>query len=157
MKRFLFPILTAAILLGSAMAAYAVSMSITEVKAATAGTVVTVTGEITAADGNDYTISDGVDTISLGFGPIWYKAMGLTVGETVTVVGELDTGKDGTKAPEIDGFTATKADGTVITARTGPGKPPWAGKGGAKGAGKAGTPEVDDADDAPGSEVADQD
>jgi uncharacterized protein YdeI (BOF family) len=145
MKRFLLPVLTVAIMLGTAVAAYAVTASITDAKAATAGTVVTITGKVMTADGNDYTISDGVDTISLGFGPAWYKAMGLTVGETVTVEGEIDTGKDGTKAPEMDGFSATKADGTVVTARTGPGKPPWAGKGGPNGAGKAGSAD-DDAD-----------
>jgi hypothetical protein len=145
MKRFLLPVLTVAIVLATAVAAYAVTASISDAKAATAGTVVTITGKVMTADGNDYTISDGVDTISLGFGPVWYKAMGLTVGETITVKGEIDTGKDGTKAPEMDGFSATKADGSVVTARTGPGKPPWAGKGGPNGAGKAGSAD-DDAD-----------
>jgi uncharacterized protein YdeI (BOF family) len=131
MKRFLFPVLTIAILLGTAATAYA--LSIADAKSSPAGTVVTVTGEITKADGNDYTLFDGTDSITVGFGPKWNMAVGLVVGETVTVEGEIDTGKDGTKAPEIDGFSATKADGTKITVRTGPGKPSWAGVGGPKG------------------------
>jgi uncharacterized protein YdeI (BOF family) len=136
MRRILFPVFVIAVLLGTAAVAYAIS--ITDVKSATAGTAVTVAGTITAADGNDYTLSDGTATITVGFGPVWYKAMGLVVGDSVTVTGEIDTGKDGTKPAEIDGFSATKADGTVVTARTGPGKPPWAG--GPKGAGRAKTP-----------------
>ncbi len=135
MKRFLFPVLTVGILLGTAAVAYAVTMTIPEAKSAAPGTLVTVTGEITAVDGNDYTLTSGADSIKVGFGPAWFKAMGLALHETVSVEGEIDTGKDGTKPAEIDGFSATKADGTVITARTGPGKPPWAGKGG-KGKGK---------------------
>jgi uncharacterized protein YdeI (BOF family) len=138
MKRFLFPVLAIAILLGTAATAYAIS--VTDAKSAAAGTLVTITGEITKADGNDYTLFDGTDSIIVGFGPTWNMTMGLVVGETVTVEGEIDKGKDGLKAAEIDGFSATKADGTKVTARTGPGKPPWAGVGGPKGkaAGKAG-------------------
>ncbi len=135
MKRFLLPMLAIAILLGTAATAYAVTMTLAEAKSAPADTVVTVSGEITAADGNDYTLSDGTDSIIVGLGPTWNTVVGLAVGDKVTVEGEIDKGKDGSKAAAIDGFSATKADGTKVTVRTGPGKPPWAGRGGPKGKG----------------------
>jgi uncharacterized protein (TIGR00156 family) len=136
MRKYLFPMLVAGVLLATAMTAFAVTMSIGEAKTAAKDTAVTLSGTITAAKGNDYALSDGVDSIMVGFGPAWFKAMNLQVGEVVTITGEVDKGKDGAKAAEVDGFSATKADGTVVTARTGPGKPPWAGKGGPKGKGR---------------------
>jgi uncharacterized protein YdeI (BOF family) len=148
MKRFLFPMLTVAVLLGTAASAYAVSMSIADATAAKAETTVTITGEVTKADGNAYTITDSTGAITVGFGPTWYKTVDLKVGDTVTIEGEIDTGKDGTKAPEIDGFTTQRGTEAKIVVRTGPGKPPWAGRGGPKGAGKAGLPDGT-SDDAP--------
>jgi uncharacterized protein YdeI (BOF family) len=145
MKRFLLPALTVAAVFAITATAYAVTMSIGEAAKAPAGTAVTVSGEVTAANGNDYTISDATDSVSVGFGPEWYKAVKLSVGEKVTVAGEVDKGKDGTKAAEVDGFSVTKADGKVETVRTGPGKPPWAGRGGPNGKGVGGA--ADKADD----------
>lgn len=135
MKRFLLPVLTIVCVFAISATAYAVTMSIGEATSAPADTTITVSGEVTAASGNEYTISDGTDSISVGFGPEWYKAVQLVVGEKVTVNGEVDKGKDGTKAAEVDGFSVTRADGTVETVRTGPGKPPWAGRGGPNGTG----------------------
>jgi uncharacterized protein YdeI (BOF family) len=148
MRKYLFPMLVAGLVLATAVTAFAVTMSITEAKNAAKDTEVTLSGTITVADGNDYTISDGVDSIKVEFGPVWYKAANLKVGEAVTVTGEIDKGKDGAKAAEVDGFSATKADGTVVTARKGPGKPPWAGQGGRNGKGAKGdTADDDPADD----------
>jgi hypothetical protein len=69
-------------------------------------------------------------TIPVDAGPSWYAIkLGLAVlktGMTVTVTGELGTGKDGTKAPELDAFTITPEGGTEIKIK-GPGRPPWAG------------------------------
>jgi uncharacterized protein YdeI (BOF family) len=140
-KRFLFPVLTIAILLGTAATAYAITaMTVTEASGATAGTIVSVTGTVTKANGNEYTLSDGVNTITVGFGPTWNVATNLAVDQVVTVEGEIDTGKDGTKVAEIDGFNVTPEGGTKVVVRPGPGKPPWAGVGGPKGkaAGKGG-------------------
>ena len=133
MKRLLLPVLTIACVLAISATAYAVTTSISETATAPAGTVVTVSGEVMAANGNEYTISDGTGSVSVGFGPEWYKTVRLAVGEQVTVSGEVDKGKDGTKAAEVDGFSVTKGDGTVETVRTGPGRPPWAGRGGRDG------------------------
>jgi hypothetical protein len=133
-------------------------MSISDAKNAAKDTEVTLSGTITVADGNDYTLSDGVESITVGFGPTWYKATNLKVGEAVTITGEIDKGKDGAKAAEVDGFSATKSDGTVVKVREGSGKPPWAGKGGPKGKGGAKVkdasekPCTDDCNDVPGSD-----
>jgi uncharacterized protein YdeI (BOF family) len=155
MKRFLFPMLTVAVLLGTAATAYAATMSISGVASALPGTIVSVTGEITKAEGNAYVITDRTGSISVGFGPSWYKAVGLQVGDTVTVEGEVDTGKDGTKAAEIDGFTAQTGTDAKIVVRDGPGKPPWAGRGGPNGKGKGADKSAgaeDDANEAPDSD-----
>ncbi len=142
MKRLLLPMLTIACVLAISATAYAVTMSIGETATAPAGTAVTVSGEITAANGNEYTISDGTGSVSVGFGPEWYEAVHLAVGEQITVDGEVDKGRDGTEAAEVDGFSVTMADGTVQTVRTGPGRPPWAGRGGPDG--NAGTDAAND-------------
>ncbi|MDO8915827.1 MAG: NirD/YgiW/YdeI family stress tolerance protein [Coriobacteriia bacterium] len=155
MKRFLFPMLTVAVLLGTAATAYAVSVSIADATAAKAGTSVSITGEVTKADGNAYTITDSTGAITVGFGPTWYKTVDLKVGDTVTIEGEIDTGKDGTKAPEVDGFTAQRGTEPKIVVRTGPGKPPWAGRGGPNGKGKGADKSAgaeDDANEAPDSD-----
>jgi uncharacterized protein YdeI (BOF family) len=89
-------------------------------------TEVTVTGTVKSVDGNEYAISDATGTITVEAGPRWYQAVDLAVGEIVSVTGEVDTGKDGTKIAAIDAFSITKADGSIITVK-GAGKPPWAG------------------------------
>jgi uncharacterized protein YdeI (BOF family) len=138
MKRILLIGAITALVLGVVGTAVAATYgSIAEIKALPADSPVTFTATVLSADGNDYTLSDGVDTLSLGFGPRWYKAVDLVVGDKVTVTGEVDKGKTGDKAAAVDAFSVTTSSGTAIEVRTGPGKPPWAGKGGPKG--KAGT------------------
>jgi hypothetical protein len=88
-------------------------------------TEVSITGTVTSVDGNDFVVSDGTE-IAVEAGPTWYQAIDVAVGDNVTVTGEVDTGKDGTKTAVIEAFSIT-LDGSVITVREGPGKPPWAG------------------------------
>ncbi|MDO8964459.1 MAG: hypothetical protein Q7W30_08225 [Coriobacteriia bacterium] len=125
--------------------------SIAEIKALPADSPVTFTATVLTASGNDYTLSDGVDTLSLGFGPRWYKAVDLAVGEKVTTTGEVDKGKAGDKAAEVDAYSVTTSNGTAVEVRKGPGKPPWAGKGGPNGksGAKADVPDKDDANEKP--------
>jgi uncharacterized protein YdeI (BOF family) len=90
-------------------------------------TEVTISGAVQSVDGNEYVVSDGTGAITVEAGPRWYQAVDLAVGETVSVTGEVDTGKDGTKTAAIDAFSITKADGSITTVKNGAGKPPWAG------------------------------
>jgi hypothetical protein len=91
-------------------------------------TEVTISGKVTSVDGNDFVVSDGTDNITVEAGPPWYQAIELAVGDNVTITGEVDTGKDGTKLAEIEAFSITLTDdGSVITIRDGAGRPPWAG------------------------------
>jgi uncharacterized protein YdeI (BOF family) len=89
-------------------------------------TEVTISGAVLSVDGNEYVVSDGTGVITVEAGPRWYQAVDLVVGEIVSVTGEVDTGKDGTKTAAIDAFSITKADSSVITVKNGTGKPPWA-------------------------------
>jgi uncharacterized protein YdeI (BOF family) len=83
---------------------------------------------IQALGGNEYVIQGADGTITIDGGPAWYKLLNLLVGQTVSVTGELDTGKDGTSAAQIDVFSVSDDTGSVIaTVREGSGRPPWAG------------------------------
>lgn len=154
MKRFLLIAVMTALVLGVTGTAIAATVnSIGEAKALKVDSLVTLTATVLSANGNEYVLSDGTDTLALGFGPRWYKAIDLAVGDKVTVTGEIDKGKAGDKAAELDAFSVTKSDGTTVEVRKGPGKPPWAGKGGPNGkaGAKAGAdaPDADDANEAP--------
>ena len=76
---------------------------------------------------NLYRIEDTSGAIGLGLGPPWWSLHELTVGETLTVIGEVGRGRDGTKPPELDGITVTRADGSVVDIRPQGGRPGWAG------------------------------
>jgi uncharacterized protein YdeI (BOF family) len=102
----------------------------------TNSSVVTITGTVTSGSGNEYTLDSEGKSVPVEFGPRWFKAVDLTVGDVVTVTGEWDTGRDGKSAPTLDAFSVTH-DGVTTVVRQGPGKPPWAGKGGPKGRGGA--------------------
>ena len=119
----------------------------------------TWTGTIGAgAEANEYTLTlgDAAGNVwPMEFGPAWYKTYAFAVEETITVTGELDTGRDGTKKAEIDvasysGYTGdtsvTPASGTI---REAGGPPPWAGgpKNHDKVRGDGGTPDDDGAPD----------
>jgi len=98
--------------------------------------VVTISGTVESVNDNEFVVSDGTGSITVEAGPSWYKAIVLVGGEEVSVTGEVDTGKDGTKPAEIEAFSITTittdgTDGSVVENSTitvkGPGKPPWAG------------------------------
>jgi len=103
------------------------------------------------AEANEYILTDeSGNKLPVEFGPVWYKAYAFTDGWAITVVGELDTGRDGTKAPEIDVASFADKNG-ASTVRAAGGPPPWAG--GPNKAGKVpgngarnkhGAPDVDD-------------
>jgi uncharacterized protein YdeI (BOF family) len=116
---------------------------------------VSVTGTIDkVVEGNEYILSDGTGTIAISGGPAWYKSLGLTAGQSITVTGEVDLGKDGTAlTPEID-ILSFEADGQTTTVRQAGARPSWAGgphkSGQTPGQGLAGnddtTPETPDTD-----------
>ena len=90
---------------------------------------VTLTGTITGVtEGNEYVLDDGTGTISIDCGPAWYAGIGLAMGATATVTGEVDLGRPGgtPTVPEVD--VQTIGNGGVITeVRPVEGPPPWAG------------------------------
>jgi uncharacterized protein YdeI (BOF family) len=89
--------------------------------------VVSISGTIDQViEGNEYVLKDDTGTIKIDGGPAWSKLLGFTVGQEVTITGEVDLGKDGTAAAEIDIFTV-EADGQTTTVREADGPPPWAG------------------------------
>jgi hypothetical protein len=111
------------------------------------GTIVIVEG----AEANEYQLDVAGNKWPVEFGPAWYKTYTFTAGQEITVTGELDTGRDGTKTPEIDVASFTDANGDQVV-RTAGGPPPWAGgtKNHDKVRGNGGTPDNDgtpDADD----------
>jgi uncharacterized protein YdeI (BOF family) len=153
MKRYLIAGMVVALVLSAAGTAVAATVgSIADAASAKSDTEWTISGTVQSVDGNGYVLSDGVGTISVDFGPHWYKSVGLNVGEAVTVTGEIDRGKAQDKPAQLDAYSVTRADKTVVEVRKGPGKPPWAGTGGPKG--KAGGKSAKTApDDGPDTET----
>lgn len=80
----------------------------------------TISGRVTSVVGNDFTIDDGTGQVIVDAGPRWYQPVNVSLGERVTVVGEMDEG-------EFDAFSITKSNGSVIQIRSPFGPPPWAG------------------------------
>jgi uncharacterized protein YdeI (BOF family) len=118
------------------MAGVALATSISEALSADPGTVVSVDGKVTLIEGNEYMLTDSVGgQIKIELGPAWYAPYTLTADVTYSFIGEVDTGKDGTAAAEIDVFTVKDAEGTTIAKvrDEAGGKPPWAGLGGPNG------------------------
>jgi uncharacterized protein YdeI (BOF family) len=93
--------------------------SIEELQQRSNGT--TVSGEIVSVVGNDFVLNDGTGEIIVDAGPRWWQEIDLSPGEEVTVTGEL--GKGG----EIDAYSITSGDGSIIEIRSPEGPPPWAG------------------------------
>lgn len=81
----------------------------------------TVSGKITQIVGNDFILDDGTGQLVIDAGPRWWREINLKSGEQVTVTGELGRGG------ELDAFSITRADGSVINIRPPQGPPPWAG------------------------------
>ncbi len=81
----------------------------------------TVSGKVTQIVGNDFIIDDGTGQLVVDAGSRWWREINLKSGEQVTVRGELGRGG------ELDAFSITRADGSVIDIRPPQGPPPWAG------------------------------
>ncbi|PLZ96816.1 DNA-binding protein [Fischerella thermalis CCMEE 5198] len=82
---------------------------------------ITVSGKVTQAVGNNFIIDDGTGQLIVDAGPRWWREINLKPGEQVTVAGEL--GRSG----ELDAFSITREDGSVVDIRPTQGPPPWAG------------------------------
>ncbi len=82
---------------------------------------INVSGKVTQIVGNDFIIDDGTGQLIVDAGPRWWREINLKPGEQVTVRGELGRGG------ELDAFSITRADGSVIDIRPPQGPPPWAG------------------------------
>ncbi|MBW4686724.1 MAG: DNA-binding protein [Komarekiella atlantica HA4396-MV6] len=81
----------------------------------------TVSGKVTQSVGNDFIIDDGTGQLIVDAGPRWWREINLKSGEQVTVTGELGRGG------ELDAYSITRADGSVIDIRPPQGPPPWSG------------------------------
>jgi uncharacterized protein YdeI (BOF family) len=133
------------------MAGVALASTVSDALNAAPGTVVTVEGTVTLIEGNEYMLADSVGgQIKIELGPVWYYAYTLTEGGTYSFIGEVDTGKDGTAAAEIDVFTVKDAGGTTIAKvrDEAGGKPPWASRGGPHANGQTPGADAPDDDDA---------
>jgi hypothetical protein len=81
---------------------------------------ITISGTVGSVVGNSFVLSDSSGEIIVDAGPRWYQEVNVNAGEQVTVVGEFDEG-------EFDAYSITRANGEVVTIRSGSGRPPWAG------------------------------
>ncbi|QZZ21890.1 DNA-binding protein [Leptothermofonsia sichuanensis E412] len=82
---------------------------------------ITISGTVNQAIGNYFVLDDSSGQIIVDAGPRWWQPISLTPGERVTVRGKV--GRSG----ELDAFSITRSDGTVINIRPDFGPPPWAG------------------------------
>ncbi|PMB22466.1 DNA-binding protein [Fischerella thermalis] len=82
---------------------------------------ITVSGKVTQAVGNNFIIDDSTGQLIVDAGPRWWREINLKPGELVTVTGELGRGG------ELDAFSITREDGSVVDIRPTQGPPPWAG------------------------------
>jgi hypothetical protein len=82
---------------------------------------ITVSGRVINVVGNHFLLRDDTGDIIVDAGPRWWHEIDVTEGEALTVTGEL--GRSG----ELDAFSVTRRDGTVIRIRPSQGPPPWAG------------------------------
>lgn len=82
---------------------------------------VTVSGTVAQVVGNSFVLEDSSGQLIVDAGPRWWQPITLTLGERVTVRGEI--GRSG----EFDAFSITRSNGSVINIRPAEGPPPWAG------------------------------
>lgn len=81
----------------------------------------TISGEVISVVGNNFVLEDDGGEIIVDAGPRWWREVNLSLGDRVTVTGELSRGE------ELDAFAITRADGSTIEIRSPEGPPPWAG------------------------------
>ncbi len=82
---------------------------------------ISVSGRVTSVVGNSFVLDDGSGQLIVDAGPRWWQPIDLTVGEQLTVTGKV--GRSG----ELDAFSITRSNGSVINIRPAAGPPPWAG------------------------------
>jgi hypothetical protein len=80
-----------------------------------------ISGKVISVVGNDFILDDDSGQIIVDAGPRWWQPLNLTVGEQITVTGEIE------RSGEFDAFSITRSNGTVINIRPAAGPPPWAG------------------------------
>lgn len=72
---------------------------------------VTISGEVTRiiddADDNEWVVTDETGSIVVDAGSLWQQALDISVGDRLTVVGQLDE-------DDFDAFSLILADGTEI-------------------------------------------
>ncbi|WP_414527774.1 DNA-binding protein [Nodularia chucula] len=83
---------------------------------------ITIAGRVQSIIGNKFILNDGTGDIIVDAGPRWWQDINLSMGEQVTVTGELSK-----KGDEFNAFSITRATGSVIEIRSPQGPPPWAG------------------------------
>lgn len=82
---------------------------------------ITVSGRVVSVVGNDFVLDDGTGQVIVDAGPRWWQEINVSEGEELTVTGEVGRGG------ELDAFSITRSDGSVISIRPPQGPPPWAG------------------------------
>ncbi len=82
---------------------------------------ISVSGRVTSVVGNSFVLDDGSGQVIVDAGPRWWQLIDLTVGEQLTVTGKV--GRSG----ELDAFSITRSNGSVINIRPPAGPPSWAG------------------------------
>ena len=82
---------------------------------------ITVSGEVKSIVGNQFILEDSTGQIIVDAGPRWWQPVNLSPGERVTVTGKM--GRD-----ELDAFSITRSNGSVIDIRPPKGKTHWAGQ-----------------------------
>jgi hypothetical protein len=83
---------------------------------------ITIAVRVESIVGNNFVLNDGTGKIIVDAVPRWWHSINLSQGEQVTVTGEL-----GSKGDELNAFTITRADNSVMHIRPAEGPPPWAG------------------------------
>ena len=84
---------------------------------------ITISGQVIGfgeADENEWIVADDTGAIVVDAGPKWWHQIDVSMGEKLTIVGQLDEG-------EFDAFSIVRANGSVINIRPAAGYPPWAG------------------------------
>lgn len=79
---------------------------------------VRISGTITHVFGNAFVLEDSTGTVLVDTGPEWFKRHSFTVGDSVSVVGEMDDG-------DFDAHSIERGDGGRIVIRPNDGPLPW--------------------------------
>lgn len=104
-------VLPLAISVISALATPVLAEDITNIEDLRQEQTVTISGEVTDivgdADDNEWVVTDDTGSVVVDAGSLWEEAIDVSVGDLLTVVGELDE-------DEFDAFTVILDDGTEI-------------------------------------------